>query len=790
MIRKKAYGPLYALALVFALALGLADCARAAKVLFPPPMTAIAEKFATIACKGTPGSTIAWQHLRPGGIISGQALGNNDGIFFISLELDPGLNTVNVEGTLVEIFSDQGKGAVPPGYTKRFAHARDLSACTDCHEKFTYKLLEGGYPGVCLSCHVIISQNPENPQDPATDSHFKAVGANCKNCHEPHYSQNPKLLEKSIAKRPCESCHKERYAGEEGHAAFEEGGCAACHDSHFSGFPHKLHAFMPEACSQCHSQGASVNLKKVHPPTDDGETLCSTCHDPHSREKSLLLKPLKATCLGCHPKILKEGHKDDLAECTKCHDPHGNVGTGLLRKDFPAGCLECHDNVKKGKNLHKPVADGCSDCHAPHSADNLAMAQKSCTNCHDMTGGSEVSKLHGGLPLKITDCRLCHEPHSSDQPKLLKKKTHFPLTQAKCDACHGTGGDKSLKVTKMADRCDKCHSTIRDLTGRGAALHDPVAEGSCTECHDPHMSSIKGYLKSPMGKVCGQCHDTASLKDGRTLHPAAETCSDCHGVHGGENKKFLKSKPPKLCIDCHDDPAKDKKVVHGALDEGCTACHDPHTGFGKAFLKKKTPELCLECHKNPAVGVKVEHPAMEEGCTACHDPHASNAKKLVKKTGNAVCLDCHKDPAAGGDAHPALDEGCTACHKPHGGPEKKLLADKPAKLCLNCHDDPVKGKKNVHPAMDEGCDSCHNGHVSAGGKLLKKTVNEVCAACHDDMKKHHVLDGSAAKSWPAAKGVFPVVGDKLSCLGCHTPHASNEGKLYPKPEADLCSSCH
>ena len=773
-------------ALIILAATALSCRAAAITLLFPPPKTAVSEKYAAIAGKSDPNITISWQHIRSVGVIASSSQSNGEGYFSVPLELEPGINRIKIEGNLVEIFCDQGKNPVPPGFVKRKAHAGDITACTDCHDKFTSKLLENGFPAVCLSCHVVISQNPDNPKDPNSDSHFRTVASRCSGCHEPHYSQNAKLLESTKVRRPCGPCHDDKYAGEDTHKAYEEGGCSACHDPHFSGYPRILRKYMPASCGECHNQGTSVNANNMHPPVENPAQLCGKCHNPHAATPKLLIKSLKATCTGCHPKVLSAGHKDDLADCTKCHDPHQAIGTGLLRKDFPAGCESCHDDIRKGKLLHKPVSTGCSACHAPHSDDNREKAVKLCLKCHDLRQGSEVSKLHGGLPLEVKTCRLCHEPHSSDQPKLLRKKTHFPLTQAKCDACHGA----TLKVTNLATRCDKCHSTVRDLTARGAILHDPVKEGDCTQCHDPHMSGNKSYLRGPMAKVCAECHDTAKVKEGQTLHPAAADCSDCHGVHGGEQKKFLTAKPPKLCIGCHDDPTAKKKVVHPALDEGCTACHDPHAGYGKALLKKKDSGICFDCHKNPATGHKVVHPALDEGCTSCHNPHATDTKKLLKTAGNKLCLGCHNDPSAGGTPHPAMEEGCTACHKPHASEIKGLLADKADKLCLTCHTNPAKDKKVVHPALDEGCTTCHNPHVSKTGKLLTKPVNEICASCHDKLKNHHVLDASAAKAWPKDKGVFPVVGDKLSCLGCHNPHATNEKKLYSKPEADICSSCH
>jgi predicted CXXCH cytochrome family protein len=72
---------------------------------------------------------------------------------------------------------------------------------------------------------------------------------------------------------------------------------------------------------------------------------------------------------------------------------------------------------------------------------------------------------------------------------------------------------------------------------------------------------------------------------------------------------------------------------------------------------------------------------------------------------------------------------------------------------------------------------------------LAVSVNQICADCHDEMgEDHHYLDADAADEYP--DGNFPTVGDKLSCIGCHNPHAADEGALFAGPEDTLCSSCH
>ena len=760
--------------------------AFALEILFPSPRTALTVGQATIVGKDEANATVAWQQFRSGDVVQGEAPVNAMGVFNFTVSLEPGVNRVTVGGNYLELYYDNGSQPMPRGYFKRYAHAGDLSVCEDCHDRYTGKLAGGGYPAVCTSCHVITSQNPKDEKDPLQYSHFKSVQSNCGSCHDAHMSESPKHV-KADRQKPCATCHADKYAAEKSHPAFDEGGCAACHDTHYSGYDNNLNAPPPKICHQCHSQAKNVAAKSFHPPAGaERGNWCMQCHNPHETSKRLLTKSEKALCGGCHPKVLAGGHKDELSSCGDCHDPHQPLGSGLLKKDFK-GCAECHGEYTKGKNIHTPVQKGCQSCHNPHVDDNVARARRMCLECHNFATDKDAASLHGNLPLQLPDCTSCHKVHSSDQPKLTRAKTHFPLTQGKCDACHGSGTSAARKIPKPNPACGKCHNTLRDL--EKAKVHDPVGEG-CPQCHDPHMSPQKAYLVKPMGTLCRDCHSIPKAEKGLVLHEAAETCTDCHAPHGGDKKKFLVAAMPKLCLGCHDDPVKGKKVIHAAIDEGCTSCHNPHVGKGKALLQNGgQPALCYGCHSDPTAKKKVVHAALDEGCTACHKAHAGDVKKLLAKPGNGVCLDCHDDPAKKGSVHPAIDEGCTSCHKPHAGDVKKLLAKPGNGVCLDCHGDPAKDKKVVHAALDEGCTSCHDAHASKNAPLLLKPVNKVCRDCHTDFKKHHVLDGKYAKDFPGPNP-FPVSEGELSCVGCHAPHASNEGKLYAAPEKTLCSSCH
>jgi predicted CXXCH cytochrome family protein len=318
-----------------------------------------------------------------------------------------------------------------------------------------------------------------------------------------------------------------------------------------------------------------------------------------------------------------------------------------------------------------------------------------------MGGDKELSSLHGNLSLKPANCAVCHPPHASDHERLVRGELHQPLTLGKCSSCHGGGEERSVVVENVEKRCRMCHPFEQVLQARGATIHEPVSDGECLTCHDPHMSNERALLRQPEADTCGECHDVASPGGGRGLHSPVETCTDCHNPHGGKRDKFLFADPPELCFDCHADPREAPGELHPALDEGCLMCHDPHAGFFPGVQRGDTANaVCLECHDDPTEEKTNVHAALTEGCSACHDPHVSENAGFLREAGNSVCRRCHAlqghhvldgeqaANAPGSAAFPAdgNEFACTGCHEPHASDHARLFVRPKRVLCKECHD--------------------------------------------------------------------------------------------------------
>ncbi len=329
--------------------------------------------------------------------------------------------------------------------------------------------------------------------------------------------------------------------------------------------------------------------------------------------------------------------------------------------------------------------------------------------------------------------------------------------------------------------CDFCH--IGKTDRGGLFLHEPVAEGRCTECHDPHGSRVRTMLRAPGGgALCLTCHETVT-KGSHPHTPLAEkNCIACHRPHSSIHPHLLVETGRDLCLRCHEPflPAVSAghkpAFVHEPAAGDCLQCHHHHASDHPAMLLQPPLELCRSCHEDVADGAllaKHPHTIVTTGraCLNCHEPHAGRVEHLLLSEPIPLCLECHDRDihradgsvvtSLGGLADPTLtrhapvQEGaCRECHDPHGGPFDFLLTrafpgafyqrwDPQAyALCIECHDQAAfstprtstltgfrNGSRNLHylhvaggPEGGRSCRVCHSAHASAAGKLMRPDV--------------------------------------------------------------------
>ena len=118
---------------------------------------------------------------------------------------------------------------------------------------------------------------------------------------------------------------------------------------------------------------------------------------------------------------------------------------------------------------------------------------------------------------------------------------HPPVRDRQCATCHDQDNQMQVDDDAYAEACAKCHPRFFGEE----ATHDPVTEGACRDCHEPHRSKYAFLQREPVLQLCSACHDEPDdLSEESHSGSDAANCCKCHDAHFGE-APFLKEKPPQ-----------------------------------------------------------------------------------------------------------------------------------------------------------------------------------------------------------------------------------------------------
>ena len=286
--------------------------------------------------------------------------------------------------------------------------------------------------------------------------------------------------------------------------------------------------FLP-CFSKAPAKEADKKAEKVNAGYAGVET-CQTCH-PQVSER------LAKTAMGAL--LLK--HPRNAAEKLACETCHGSgtdhVGSGgkalgsLVR--FTKGtttpvsvrndaCLKCHQKRERlfwTGSVHNNNGIACTACHVVHTGRGITTraqlanltVEETCAPCHKTQVRAELRFSHHPSREGKMNCASCHNPH-------------------------GTTSDKLVKGLSNRELCFKCHAQYR---GPFVFQHPPVME-DCFNCHQPHGSPYPKLLKSPVIRLCRECHITfhdisfqPRRKGARPNQMVGTACVNCHrDIHG------------------------------------------------------------------------------------------------------------------------------------------------------------------------------------------------------------------------------------------------------------------
>jgi len=216
------------------------------------------------------------------------------------------------------------------------------------------------------------------------------------------------------------------------HKPLKSDDCVGCHDPHSSNNQKLLKLDSPALCVSCHKDFAGVreSATSVHTASFEEEA-CLSCHNPHaSKIKRLLTDKSKDLCLKCHDKeitkpdgkkIVNIGkhldendhkHKALKKRCTGCHDPHFSKDlTVLLKYKYPV------------KNYTVAMEESYELCFRCHDTD-LLMLEKTTTGTQFRNGDQNLHYLHINKN-KGRTCMNCHDVHAANNTKLIAKTVKF-----------------------------------------------------------------------------------------------------------------------------------------------------------------------------------------------------------------------------------------------------------------------------------------------------------------------------------------------------------------------------
>lgn len=346
-------------------------------------------------------------------------------------------------------------------------------------------------------------------------------------------------------------------------------------------------------------------------PLEKGQMQCTTCHDPHLRDKVtgngnakfLRMNRFQVTqpsgsgfnttndiiCLACH----------DKAGASWAYSAHANnqVATQTYKpaaaqqREFPSSldtpantdppvwqvsCLNCHDThtVQGARRL---LREGTDSTASPKAGGNPAL-EETCYQCHTTSGGSAV-----------TYTALTANAVPDIKTDFTTLARHMPISntdQAAGAEVHEIGGTFNdgidANCSKTSGKCGKDLLESRAKLGVGNLTN---RHAECTDCHNPHrVVKFRDFRGNPAGTISGTPDAAGTHKhtdDTNTLHSniASGVLRGSWGVEPSYGSTSFHAMPSGFTVKKGDPGSSASSLV------------------SETFVTREY-QICLKCHSN------------------------------------------------------------------------------------------------------------------------------------------------------------------------------------------------
>lgn len=399
--------------------------------------------------------------------------------------------------------------------------------------------------------------------------------------------------------------------------------------------------------------------------------------------------------------------QDIYVECTTCHNPHNNLNGNFLVANVDtqhdALCVICHtlsgwafgndsDTTHKngGTRLTQQLseqikADGCINCHLPHSAPGHVALNKGATeeetcyqSCHNGTLYTDIrsefsniyrhsiqdyDKIHSvteSLPLsdanKHVECVDCHSPHRAgwqDAPLDSLKLPQQSPKPAISGPLRGVRVDNTDKTANFEfEICFKCHAgSYADSFAVNSALR-PSRQFVTYDENQRFASTNPSFhpitVDRPDRAAAGR-----SLKADYQNTMKRIYCSDCHAPHGSNVPHILK------------DFNTETFPSIGSDYPLCFRCHDVNYLLNPGMLPHSDSSNLHRSHVLGFYATIGADPSRKIPCASCHDPHGVPVSRGANSANGAHLINFDIRYTGPGPAYNSTARSCSvagACH--------------------------------------------------------------------------------------------------------------------------------